>query len=213
MNFCEKRFIFRPVDFGLSRYFKSSEFLSERVGTPFYVAPEVLKGKCKYSCSLDVVYSLTVLADDYRCDIWSIGVIAFMLLTGEPPFEGDNCADTMKKIAAGAYSFPVDGAGVSSKAKDFVAACLTLDYEDRPSAEKLLEHAWFSLSSSEARSRLSNVDWQTIQRLKSTYCVSRCSVMCHVCFFSISEAKVSWSSVYGVGRTLHSLAATLKIEA
>jgi len=62
------------IDFGLSKRFTSEEHhMHTVVGTPFYVAPEVLKG-------------------DYngQCDIWSLGVILYILLCGYPPFEGDN---------------------------------------------------------------------------------------------------------------------------
>ena len=65
------------IDFGLSKRFGAHHDDHEKmhtiVGTPYYVAPEVLKGSYGYSC-----------------DVWSLGVILFILLCGYPPFEGDN---------------------------------------------------------------------------------------------------------------------------
>ena len=57
-------------------------------GTPFYFAPEVLEGKY-----------------DKRCDLWAIGVIAFEMLAGEPPFNGEDFAELQSKIKAADYNF------------------------------------------------------------------------------------------------------------
>ena len=66
-----------PADFGLSDHFmKGGDHLHATLGTPYYIAPEVLNGDY-----------------DEKCDCWSIGVIAFMLLSGTPPFDGATTAD------------------------------------------------------------------------------------------------------------------------
>ena len=59
------------IDFGLSKHFDQHERMNQRVGSCYYTAPEVLSGDY-----------------DYRCDIWSLGVICYMLLSGSPPFYG-----------------------------------------------------------------------------------------------------------------------------
>ena len=60
------------IDFGLSRHFDPTERMRQRVGSCYYTAPEVLQGDY-----------------DYRCDLWSLGVICYMLLSGSPPFHGN----------------------------------------------------------------------------------------------------------------------------
>lgn len=68
--------------------FGDNEKLTERFGTIYYISPEVLKG-------------------DYgaKCDIWSLGVIMYILLCGEPPFNGDNDDVIMTKIMKGKFDF------------------------------------------------------------------------------------------------------------
>jgi calcium-dependent protein kinase len=58
------------------------------LGTAYYIAPEVLSGNY-----------------DEKCDVWSIGVILFILLSGQPPFGGNNDEEIMKKVEKGKYSF------------------------------------------------------------------------------------------------------------
>jgi calcium-dependent protein kinase len=78
------------IDFGLSKKFSVSplENLHSVVGTPYYVAPEVLTQDY-----------------DYRCDIWSIGVILFILLVGYPPFNGKTSKEVLGKIKRGKLEF------------------------------------------------------------------------------------------------------------
>jgi len=66
------------IDFGTAQVIKKGEQLEMVLGTAYYIAPEVLGGK----------YS-------YKCDVWSIGVILYVLLSGEPPFSGENDAEIL----------------------------------------------------------------------------------------------------------------------
>ena len=78
------------IDFGLSQFFEENEIIVSPVGTPYYVAPEVLSG-----------------AYTNKCDVWSIGVIAFMLLSGTPPFYGKDDLGTLRSVRAGRLVFEV----------------------------------------------------------------------------------------------------------
>jgi calcium-dependent protein kinase len=75
------------IDFGLAKICKS-QLMSTKLGTPYFISPEVLSG-----------------AYDKRTDLWSIGVITYILLSGEPPFYGESTADVFKKIKSCDYDF------------------------------------------------------------------------------------------------------------
>mmetsp|Transcript_23803 Transcript_23803/g.34084 ORF Transcript_23803/g.34084 Transcript_23803/m.34084 type:complete len:701 (+) Transcript_23803:28-2130(+) len=115
------------IDFGLSQYFQAEEVLHSSVGTPYYVAPEVLQGNY-----------------DAKCDVWSIGVIAYMLLSGTPPFYGKNDAETLQNVKIGRWSFDEHlFKPVSAAAKHFITNCLTKRVSKRPTAKEALNHEWF----------------------------------------------------------------------
>ena len=69
------------IDYGLSKHLEKEILLSTKVGTPFYVAPEILSGK----------YS-------FPCDLWSIGVLTYLMLCGYPPFYDEKEQSIFKKI-------------------------------------------------------------------------------------------------------------------
>jgi calcium-dependent protein kinase len=79
-----------------------------------------------------------------KCDIWSVGVITYILLCGQPPFNGENDKEIMKKVRAGKFSFDNSSVWnqVSDKAKDFITQLLTYDQHERPSAAQALQHPW-----------------------------------------------------------------------
>ena len=113
------------IDFGLSLKFRGG-VMHERLGTPYYIAPEVLKGSYTISC-----------------DIWSVGVIAYMLLSGRPPFDGDTDEDIFKAVAKGKVCFPKDAfRGVSTCAQHFIRHLLEKDVGRRVTAEDALQHKW-----------------------------------------------------------------------
>jgi len=116
------------IDFGLSQYQNPRESMRKYVGTSYYVAPEVIDGNY-----------------DAKCDVWSIGVIAYMLLSGVPPFYGATDADTLVAIKLGDWQFDEYlFNSVSAEAKDFISKCLTRRPFWRMSAATALKHKWFS---------------------------------------------------------------------
>ena len=114
------------IDFGTSLVYDSTKSLDEKLGTPYYIAPEVLNKKY-----------------NEKCDIWSCGVITYIILSGMPPFNGQSDQEIMKKVRVGKFSFSDPcWANVSDKGKDFITKLLTYDVDQRPSAEAALQHPW-----------------------------------------------------------------------
>lgn len=116
----------RLVDFGLAAEVSSEADLRTRVGTSFYVAPEVLEGK----------YNV-------KCDMWSVGVITYTMLCGYPPFHGDNNNEVFKKILnCELVFFENDWKNISREAVHFISKLIVEDPETRLSATDALKHPW-----------------------------------------------------------------------
>lgn len=127
------------VDLGVAKGGWDIDNLSTVIGSPYYTAPEV-RGR-EYTKA---------------CDIWSLGVIVYMLLSGAPPFFGESEIEILEAAAGGKYDFEnEDWENVSSEAKDFVAKCLEVDPTKRPTASGAMQHHWFAiLQGEETSSRL-----------------------------------------------------------
>ncbi|XP_012576343.1 PREDICTED: serine/threonine-protein kinase 17A isoform X2 [Condylura cristata] len=120
------------VDFGLSRIMKNNEELREIMGTPEYVAPEIL--------SYDPISLAT--------DMWSIGVLTYVMLTGISPFLGNNKQETFLNISQMNLSYSEEEFDVvSESAVDFIKRLLVQKPEDRATAEECLKHPWLTQSS------------------------------------------------------------------
>jgi len=112
------------TDFGLSAVAKE---MSEVVGSPYYIAPEVLKGKY-----------------DKKCDLWSLGVMLYIMLCGQFPFYGDTNKEVFKKVLKGRVQFKEKPwKSVSSNAKSLIRKLLEVDPAKRYSAKKALANKWF----------------------------------------------------------------------
>jgi calcium/calmodulin-dependent protein kinase I len=119
------------ADFGLSRFFEAEEAMETRVGSPEYVAPEVLEGK----------------SYNERVDMWSCGVVVYILLTGFLPFYEKEPNKLYRKIKKGEYDWD-DCPDVSDLGKEFVSRLLITDPDQRLTAEEALQHKWIKSKSS-----------------------------------------------------------------
>jgi len=116
------------IDFGLSKKFVVDQSLNDGVGTMYTMAPEVMKKDYTY-----------------KADIWSIGVIAYMLLSSQMPFYGLKRREIANKIIKCTYDFKGRRwTSISSQAKDFVRDLLRRDPQERPTAEEARRALWFN---------------------------------------------------------------------
>ncbi|KAK2858786.1 hypothetical protein Q5P01_003406 [Channa striata] len=116
-------------DFGLSKMEGSGDVMSTACGTPGYVAPEVLAQK---------PYSKAV-------DCWSIGVIAYILLCGYPPFYDENDSKLFEQILKADYEFDAPyWDDISDSAKDFISSLMEKDPAKRFTCEQALRHPWIA---------------------------------------------------------------------
>ena len=120
-------------DFGTSKIFEKGAVQRKLVGSSYYIAPEVLKKHY-----------------NEKCDIWSCGVIMYILLSARPPFGGQDDNDIMERVATGVYDLespPFDK--VSPSALDLIRKLLTMDVNQRITAEQALNHPWFKENKSQ----------------------------------------------------------------
>ena len=116
-------FDLKIVDFGLSSRIKKNQKLNNTVGTPYFIAPEMLTGEY-----------------DEKCDIWSIGVIMYYMLSGKFPFFAEDNFGVFKKIEKDDPNF--SELKISENALNFLKKCLTKNPKLRPSAKECLFHKW-----------------------------------------------------------------------
>jgi len=123
------------IDFGLSCKFEQGQVMTTKAGTPYYVAPQVLSGKY-----------------DQLSDLWSIGVIMYVMLCGYPPFFGETDAEVLSKVRLGNFSFnAADWKNVSEDAKNLIRMLLKMNPRDRYTAEQALNHEWVVNKAPKAR--------------------------------------------------------------
>jgi calcium/calmodulin-dependent protein kinase I len=117
------------ADFGFAKKVLTPNSLTTQCGTPGYVAPEILEG----------------VAYDTKSDMWSLGVIVYILLGGYPPFIEQNQRELFRKIRKGHYEFHEEYWGsVSADAKDLISCLLTVSPSKRLSADEALRHKWMT---------------------------------------------------------------------
>mmetsp|Transcript_66951 Transcript_66951/g.193497 ORF Transcript_66951/g.193497 Transcript_66951/m.193497 type:complete len:368 (-) Transcript_66951:90-1193(-) len=127
------------ADFGFAKKVTKPNSLTTQCGTPGYVAPEILEGK----------------PYDTQADMWSLGVIVYILLGGYPPFIEQNQRELFRKIRKGQYEFHEEYWGqVSKDAKSLITKCLTVSPEKRYDAEVAMKDKWIGADAS----KLANQD-------------------------------------------------------
>uniref|UniRef100_A0A7S2LES8 non-specific serine/threonine protein kinase n=1 Tax=Zooxanthella nutricula TaxID=1333877 RepID=A0A7S2LES8_9DINO len=120
--------VLKLIDFGLSCHLQPGEFHRQVVGTPQYVAPQVLSRKY-----------------DKRCDMWSCGVIMYTLLSGKAAFGGKNEQEVLNKVRNGYVSLAGPAwEHVSPEAKNLIRALLKRNPSNRLTADQALDHAWLA---------------------------------------------------------------------
>ena len=137
------------IDFGTAKVFQKEKAEHVLIGSAYYIAPEVLSR------------NYTEL-----CDLWSCGVIMYILLTGRPPFNGGSEEEIMKKIKTGTYDLKKYPWGViSDEAKDLVKGLLQVDTKKRLTAKEALEHKWFKIEKTKSNILVYNVKHRQLNKL------------------------------------------------
>lgn len=116
----------KVIDFGTSHYYgKPNAVMHQMYGTPYYIAPEVLQGNY-----------------NNKCDLWSIGVMLYIMLCGSPPFNGSD-EQIIAKVKKGTWDFRGQAwDSISDEAKDLVKKLMEKDIDRRLTAVEALEHDW-----------------------------------------------------------------------
>jgi calcium-dependent protein kinase len=119
------------IDFNLSTYFvKQRRKMNKTAGSPLYMAPELILG----------TYT-------FKTDMWSVGIILYVLLTGVHPFTAEDLEKLFYQIAEGKWNMMVLGRShCSNEAKDLVEKLLVVSEKERLSADEALQHPWFKLN-------------------------------------------------------------------
>jgi len=136
------------IDFGLSCKFTPGTKMKTKAGTPYYVAPEVLEASY-----------------DHASDLWSCGVIMYILLCGSPPFSGDDDATILASVRAADLKFDRDWRRISLDAKDLIRRLLIVPVDRRCTASEALGHVW--IKNHAPNSRENSLSQDTFRNLKA----------------------------------------------
>lgn len=166
------------IDFGLARELKPGEITRCALGTPDFIAPEAL--------SFNEIRPET--------DMWSTGVLAYVLLSGIMPFGGENDHETLCNISNVDWEFDEDSfKDISSDARDFIEKLLTLNPDDRLSSTDAIQHPWMrdserggKINTKRHRAFLARRRWK-----KSVHVIIAVTKLCRFIQLSSSEKSES----------------------
>jgi calcium-dependent protein kinase len=137
-----KIFSIKVIDFGTAKLYEKNTREKKVIGSSYYIAPEVL-------------------TENYNqmCDLWSCGVILYILLSGKAPFSGKTDKIIFEKIKLGKYNMKLKPfENISSEVKDIINNLLQLSPNKRMTAQKALEHSWFRKLEIKINSMENNID-------------------------------------------------------
>lgn len=138
--------VVKLADFGASkklqdiRTFTDNNAAGTMTGTPYWMAPEVIRGNMNYG---------------RKADIWSLGIVVIEMASGKPPYSDLGPVTALFKIGSTDQAPPFP-ASLSAAAKEFLSVCLDRDPKGRPSAEELMVHAWLANSVTQPLARQSS---------------------------------------------------------
>jgi calcium-dependent protein kinase len=153
------------IDFGTAKIFDKDKLENRLTGSSYYIAPEVIFGRY-----------------NEKCDLWSCGVILYILLTGLPPFFGKTEEEIFEKIKIGKYDLTsVQWRIVSKEIKDLVKGLLNYNPKVRLSAEQALNHIWFLKFKTKEQANLISDDKiktcvKNIQNYKAAYVLQQAAL-------------------------------------
>ena len=166
-------FQLKLIDFGLSKVLKTlNGLMKDKVGTVYYMAPEVLQGK----------YNI-------KCDVWSCGVILFIMLCGSPPFYAKDEKSLKEKIIKFEYDFnnPVF-MKVSEVAKDIIRS-IFVDSNRRPTISELLNTPWVKENAPNAGNSNLNIDWKKVIKYSKLNLVQKSVINYRAFHMNSNEAQ------------------------
>ncbi|OMJ90472.1 hypothetical protein SteCoe_7174 [Stentor coeruleus] len=168
------------VSFSSCYIFKNDEFMAEKVGSPYYLAPEMIRRHY-----------------DFRCDWWSAGVIMYIILSGSPPFVGKSENEVISNITIGNVTFTGSiWKNISSQAKDLITGLLRLNPDERLTPQQALDHPWLSTTVPQAPSRESSAQFiSDLSHLRSSQKLKK-SLLKYLSVFFISLEE--YQELYGL---------------
>ena len=137
------------IDFGTAKMFEKGHQENKYVGSSYYMAPEIIKRKY-----------------DEKCDLWSIGVILYILLTGRPPFDGNDDEEILNNVKKGvfdksSYPYPL----LSANSKDLIDQLLQYDPQKRINAQNAIDHPWFKSAEFKKKDKVNAIPPQLAREL------------------------------------------------
>lgn len=163
----------KTIDFGLSVFFRPGETFTDVVGSPYYVAPEVLRKHY-----------------GPECDVWSAGVIIYILLSGVPPFWDETEQGIFEQVLKGELDFISEPwPSISESAKDLVRRMLVRDPKKRMTAHEVLCHPWVQVDGAAPDKPL---DSAVLTRLKQFSAMNKLKkIAIRVIAESLSEEEIA----------------------